>query len=110
VTPLRLALNYLEAFCSANIEALSELLADDLSFQGPFHTSGSAGEYLDALRSDPPEAAEFELLHSYEDAASACLVYQYTKPGVSVPMALMCKVRDGRISEILLIFDRMGFT
>ena len=110
MTPLQLALRYLEIFCSGkSVEALHELFTDDLVFRGPFHSSDSAKAYLDALRSDPPEAAEFELLHSYEDATSACLIYQYSKPGVSIPMAQMFKIRDGKICEILLIFDTRLF-
>lgn len=110
MTPRDLAMRYLEIFCSGqNIDMLRELLADDLSFRGPLHRSATAADYLEALRADPPQAAEFKLMGCYDDATSACLVYQYTKQGVCVPMAQMFKVRDGRISEILLVFDTGGF-
>jgi ketosteroid isomerase-like protein len=51
-----IALEYLRCFCAGDIDGLVPLLATDLSFKGTFHTYGSASEYVDSLRSDPPRS------------------------------------------------------
>lgn len=109
--PLQLALKYMEIFFSGeNIEELSQLLTNDFSFSGPFYKFDSAEDYIESLQSDPPEGFEYEIIRSFESKSSACLFYQFTKRGVSTPMAQMFEVSNGKISKVLLIFDTAAFT
>ncbi len=108
--PLQLALKYMEVFYSGgDMQALRPLLAEDFSFSGPFYTFESAEAYIDSLKADPPKEFEYEIIRSWEDDSSACLIYQFSKPGVSTPMAQMFQVKEGRISKILLVFDTGAF-
>jgi hypothetical protein len=111
MSPLELALKYMDLFFTGkNLEELLHFLADDLRFRGPFYEFDTAEAYVSALASDPPEGFEYEVLASFECGSSACLFYQFSKPGISVPMAQLFEVRDGKISRILLIFDTEAFT
>ncbi len=108
--PLELAMKYMEIFFSGkNIESLRDIFAADLSFCGPFYTFDSSEEYISSLISAPPEGFEYEIISSFESGTSACLIYCFTKPGISTPMAQFFETKDGTISKILLIFDSVVF-
>ena len=91
------------------LEELEELLADDLKFEGPLFKFGSAREYIDSLKADPPEGFGYQLIRAWEDETSACLVYMFSKPGVTTPMAQYFQTDGGRITRILLVFDTGAF-
>jgi hypothetical protein len=96
-------------FEGGDLDELTRLLAEDLIFSGPFFEFGTATDYIESLKADPPQGFEYDLVRSYEDESSACLVYRFSKPGVSTPMAQFFEVRNGRISRILLVFDTGAF-
>jgi hypothetical protein len=78
-------------------------------FCEPFYTFNSAEDYINALKSDPPKNFKYKIIASFEGKSSACLIYHFSKPGVNTPMAQFFKISDGKISEILLIFDTNAF-
>jgi len=110
MTPLDLALTYMNIFYDdGDIEALADILADDLIFEGPLFTFDSAGAYLASLREGPPEGMHYELIKTFADESSACLIYRFSKPGISTPMAQLFEVTSGKINKITLIFDSGPF-
>ena len=109
--PMELALKYMEIFFSGeNLEELGDLFAKDLTFRGPLYEFNSAEDYIDSLKSDPPQEFAYEILSSFESSSSARLVYRFTKPGVSTLMAQLFEVSDDKISKIVLVFDTSAFT
>lgn len=109
-TPLKLAESYMKAFFGpAPLEELEILLADELVFEGPFHQSRSAKEYLQALRDSPLDDAHYIIEKAYEDENSACLIYVFSKPGVKTRMVQTFEVADNRICKINLVFDARAF-
>lgn len=109
--PLELAMKFLEIFFSGrDPEELIPLLAPDLDFKGPLFRFDSSRTYVDALKKDPPVDSEYSLIHSFHKASSVCLIYQFSKPGVSVPMAQTFEIVDGKITSILLVFDSAAFS
>ena len=109
--PLELVNRYLEIFYSGeNIQDLSQLFTNDLKFNGPFYTFGSAKDYISSLLSDPPKDFKYSILYTYENETSACIIYQFSKPGVTLPMTQYFEVKNEKISKILLIFDTGKFT
>lgn len=88
---------------------MESILAEDMKFVGPFFRGESAQEYLAGLRKNPPAGMAFEVLHAYEDASSACVVYRFEKEEVSTPMAQIFEVQASKISAITLIFDSKEF-
>lgn len=110
MTPLDIALKYLDIFYSGkDISELSLLLADDLTFDGPLYKFNSANDYMDSLRKDPPQEMRFKLIKSFENKSYVCLIYQFSKPGISIPLAQMFKIDNNKICRILLIFDTKAF-
>ena len=110
MNPLDLALQYMDIFYSTReIDVLAPLLAENLVFQGPFYQFDSAEAYLASLRGDSRAGLTYSLIHSVADATSACLIYQFSKPGISTPMAQLFEIRGGKIKKIILIFDTKVF-
>ncbi|MEQ9216723.1 MAG: nuclear transport factor 2 family protein [Cyclobacteriaceae bacterium] len=84
MTPLELAKKYMQCvFKTGNLEELREILSDDLQFSGPFFNFDSADAYINSLREDPPKDFKYEIIKSYSDDSSVCLVYQFSKPGIT---------------------------
>ena len=109
--PLELANKYLEIFYSGkNIQDLSALFATDLKFNGPLYTFETSEAYINSLLSSPPKDFNYSILHSYENTTSACVIYQFSKAGVTLPMTQYFEVKNEKIRKILLIFDTAKFT
>lgn len=109
--PLALAESYMKSFFGqAPLEMMGSLLADDLIFEGPFHKSFTAKEYIDALMEDPPKDVHYILEKIYEDENSVCLIYVFSKQGVETRMVQTFEVVDEKICKINLVFDTNAFT
>ena len=108
--PLELALQYMDiVFRGKNMDALRPLFASDFTFKGPLYEFDTAEGYIQSLASDPLEGFDYQIIRAFEEESSACLVYQFSKPGVSVPMAQLFEIREDKISKILLVFDTGAF-
>ncbi len=108
--PLDLALEYMNVvFGGGDVGQLNNLLAEDCSFEGPFYHFENAADYIDSLKTDPPQDFGHTIIRAFQDETSACLVYQFSKPGVDTPMAQLFETDNGRISKILLVFDSAPF-
>ncbi len=109
--PFDLALRYMNIFYSgSDIEELSNILAKDLLFEGPSYTFDTADDYLDSLWKDPPEDMTYKIIESFENDSCACLIYKFSKEGISVPMVQLFEIDDDKISKFVLIFDTAAFT
>ncbi len=109
--PLELANKYMEVFYSGeSLDDLHQLFANEFSFKGPFYEFDTAEAYIESLKLNPPKDFNYKIIESYEKEESACLVYQFSKPGVSTLMAQMFEVTNEKISTILLVFDTASFT
>ncbi len=108
--PLQLAFEYMKIFYSGNdLDRLSDLLAVDFTFKGTIYNFDSAAGYIESLKSNPPIDFEYTVLQSYESESSACLIYEFSKPGVRTLMAQTFHIRGERISKMILIFDPRPF-
>ncbi len=108
---MELALQYMEIFFSGeDVGELIHLFSDDFTFRGPFYSFDSANDYVNSLKSDPPKGFEYTIIHSFENDSSACLIYQFQKPGICIPMAQVFEIDRGKISKILLVFDTGTFS
>lgn len=111
MSPLDLVLSYMEiVFDGTSVGALCPLLAEDCTFEGPFYQFDTAEAYIQSLEAEPPEGFEYRIIQTFERESSVCLVYHFSKPGISVPMAQVFEISEGKISKILLIFDTGAFT
>ncbi|MCU7933218.1 MAG: nuclear transport factor 2 family protein [Candidatus Thiodiazotropha sp. (ex Codakia rugifera)] len=111
MTPLELANRYMEIFYGGeSLDALASLFSDKFSFKGPFYEFNTAEEYIESLIANPPKELGYKIIEAYENNTSACLVYQFSKPGISTIMSQIFEVSNGKISRILLVFDTRAFT
>lgn len=109
--PLELAKRYMDIlFTEQSPDLLRELLTGDCVFEGPFYTFNTAAEYIASLKEDPPTGFDYELIKAFDNDHSACLVYQFKKPGISIPMVQTFEVTNEGISRILLVFDTAAFS
>ena len=111
MTPLKLANRYMEIFYGEEpIDRLDEILSEKFSFNGPFHEFNSSAEYIDSLKLDPPVGLDYKIIEAYENENSACLIYQFSKQGMSTIMSQIFEVCNGKISKVILVFDTGAFT
>lgn len=110
MSPLKLALKYMQSFYGEiPLDAMRPLLSEKLIFQGPFAEFNTASEYFDSLKKNPPKDAKYKILDVYENENSVCLVYEFSKPGLSTPMTQTFEVVGDKIRKIRLIFDTKAF-
>ena len=68
----------------------------------------SRSDYLDVLRSAPPASCRARVLSVTEGNDGIAVFWDYEKPGGTLTIAQLFGLRDGRISEIRLVFDTGG--
>ena len=108
--PLKLAQMYLDiVFKTGDFDQLQQILADDLKFSGPLYSFHTAGNYINSMKTDPPKDFEYKMIKTYQDNSSACLVYEFAKPGVSTIMTQTFEIEHNKIKSILLVFDTAAF-
>lgn len=103
------ALSYIDSFCHSDMAGLSELLADDLQFNGSLFQFHSRDEYLASLRENPPDESEYTILSITAESDSVAVFYLYEKPGQTPKLAQLFRFRGHKISHIDLVFDTRGF-
>ena len=108
MTNREVVLEFLRRFCSGEVDGLESLLAEDLQFSGPFHHFGSRYAYIQSLKDEPPEKCGCRVLSLAESGEDVCVFYEYEKSDQSITVAQLCKFKDRKISEILLVFDGRG--
>lgn len=96
-------------FDDGDLEELMEVFADEFHFSGPFYEFGSARAYVDALKAGPFRDYSYEIIGEFENGDSACVVFRFIKPGISVIMSEYFGVTNGKIGKILLVFDTAPF-
>jgi hypothetical protein len=96
---------YLECFCNADVAGLREVLDPGLHFSGPLHQFESASDYLASLQETRLEKSSYELIESAESENGVLVFYQYIKPTSTVLVAQLFRLHEGKINEILVVFD-----
>ena len=99
-------LRYLEIFKSAGpFEELEVLFHPTMRFRGPLFSADNAASYIEALRRDPPQGVDYDLISSFENDQEALLVIDFIKASERTPMVVWGKFSDDRIKALTLIFD-----
>ena len=103
-------LRYLELFCARKTEGMEQLFAPGLHFKGPLLETRSAAEYVEALQKDPGEPCIYEVVSLFEGPGEVCCFYDLIKPEGRVTLAQLFTFSEGKIAEILLVFDTGTFS
>ena len=102
MTAKETALAFIERFCSADLDGLERLLAPDLAFTGPLLQSGSAAEYIRALRFDPPEPAPYRIDLVQEESEKVFIKWSWHKSTGHLALEQSFEISDGRIRAVRL--------
>ncbi len=109
-TPKQIALAYHRAWTSHDMDAAMDYVAEDVvcdappgRMRGAAALRGFMGPFADMLTSS-------ELLAAYGDEGGAVVIYDTANRAVaSAPAAEFHQVRDGRITAMRIVFDRLPF-
>ena len=108
--PLDLVIKYMDIFYGEKDPLLlKNIFFFFFIFKGPFFKFNSAKDYIDSLLEAPPKDMSYKIIESFENENSACLIYSFTKGNVKSKMSQLFKVKDEKISEIILIFNTKDF-
>ncbi|WP_348788541.1 nuclear transport factor 2 family protein [Leifsonia sp. NPDC080035] len=106
----RLARRYIEAVGEGDLDAVDELLADDLS---AVFAGGRLGkpEWLAALRRLLPALVRNDIRDVFAEGDRGCVVYDFVTdtPAGAVPCVELITIRDDAIVSIELLLDRVAF-
>ena len=101
-----IALAFVRAFCSSDIPAIEELLADEFSLEGPLGSFDSREEYVSCLKSDPPVSGSYDIISVHESPECVSVYYNYQRGTVRMTIAQLFWIDNEKISRTLLVFDR----
>lgn len=108
--PIMVADEFFSAWTSGDFDRARELLADDLSFDGPFDTFSDPDTYLASLRRLSSVVIGADKLKSFADGDDACLIYDLRT--IPVPVARVCewyRISGDQIASISAVFDARPF-
>ena len=100
-----IAVEYLDQFCTGDVQGIEATLAPDFHLKGPLFEFHTRREYIEALTKNPPEPASYEVLDIAGGHGTVSVYYSYIKSTGSTIIAQLFRFSDGRISETLLVFD-----
>ena len=104
-----IALEFLRCFCAGDVDSLEPLLAEDVHFNGPLYKFDSRDAYLNSLKDGPLGKCGYRDLSVTESNDSVSVYYEYEKSDRVITIAQLFRFRNGKISELLLVFDGRGF-
>ena len=101
--------SYIQTVGARRLEDLRPLLTDDATFLfGDTRVHGREA-FIDAFRRLMPILDRTDISHTFVDGDEACVVYDFvtnTKVGAVLSVEHI-KLRDGRIAESTLVFERL---
>jgi len=105
-----IARTYIEAVGAHDLETVGGLLSDELAAVFAGGTIGKP-EWIAALGRLLPALVRNDVREVFADGDRACVVYDFVTdtPAGAVPCVELVTVREGRITAIELIFDRVAF-
>ena len=105
MTKKDVVLEYLKAFCSADLNHLKAVMADKFHLKGPFYEFHSRENYISSLKGNLAPNCTFEIIRLMEEGQDVSVFYHYIKPDTTVHIAQLFRLSNDKISETILIFD-----
>lgn len=97
--------DYLRCFGSGDIDGIAATLTEDAVIEGPLGRFCSRDEYVAALCADPPAATAITVTARIGTADEVAVFYTCDKPGGTLTIAQLFRLRAGLICGSLLVFD-----
>lgn len=110
MTPLETSLAYFRAWTGGDPHRAWQLLADDVVCHTPAGRISGRSAVAAFMGPFAGTLTHSELVHQHGDDHDAMLMYDTANAAVANARAAeLHRVRDGRITEIRIIFDRLPF-
>ena len=110
MTALATALAYHQAWTNHDFDHAMTYIAEDIVCHAPAGRLEGAEAFRAFMGPFVQSLKAAELLSSYGDDTNALLMYDTeTIPVPSAPGAELLTVRDGKITEMRIVFDRLPF-
>jgi predicted ester cyclase/limonene-1,2-epoxide hydrolase len=108
---VRIVQQFFGAIGQGDWDGARRLLADDLTFSGPFDTFSRADDYLAAIRGLAEIIETVHVQRLFVDGDDVCVLYDMVTrtPAGTAPIAEWHRVDAGRISAIRAYFDARPF-
>jgi ketosteroid isomerase-like protein len=105
--PAHLAHTYFEAWKNHDFAMVRALLADDVTFEGPFARIEGADAYRESLEQFTEMVTEVDIRHVFTDGPDVLTWYDLhtTEVADPVPVAHWLHVEDGLVSSLRVTFD-----
>ena len=97
---------YLDHFCRGDIDGVESTLADEFHLRGPLFEFDSREAYIQSLRDSPLEKASYRLLEISQGDDTVSVFYEYRKSSSSNLVAQFFRIKENKIVDTLLVFDR----
>jgi len=81
------ALEFINAFCETDLEALESLLSEDLQFVGSFFQFNTREEYINSLKNGALEKSHYALISVTDNPDHVAVFYKYIKPESELSVA-----------------------
>ncbi len=109
-TPKHIALAYHRAWTSGDMDAAMQYVAEDVVCDAPPGRLTGASALRSFMGPFASTLTSSGVLAAYGDEVSAVVIYDTANPAVaSAPAAELHEVRDGRITALRIVFDRLPF-
>ena len=112
-SPARVVRDYLDAFYGGDFEAARELLADDVTFRGPFVEVDNAEAFLASAQPLRSIVSGHRLIKQWQDNDQVSTLYEMNleTPAAtgSVLVSESNAIREGKIASASLVFDTEAF-
>lgn len=110
MTPLDTVLAYYKAWTSHDFDLAMTYVSDDIVCHAPAGQLTGAEAFRAFMEPFSQILVSSEIIGAYGDKTSAMLMYgTSTRPVADAPGAEFHTVRDGKIVELRIIFDRLPF-
>jgi hypothetical protein len=107
-TPHDIAIAYLDAVSKKELDRVERLLHPDVQFTGPAMKSGSAREFLVALRRIGAIHVRNDVRRVFADGNEVCVIYDFvTDTAGALPAIEWLRIEGGRIRSIQLYYDQV---
>jgi ketosteroid isomerase-like protein len=102
--------DFFDAWTSKDFARARSLLADDVSFEGPIDRFSDADRYVASLRQLSGIVTGAEKQKVFVDGDDVCVIYDLkTAPIPNSRTCEWCRVRDGKIASVSVVFDARPF-
>jgi hypothetical protein len=103
-----IALAYLDAAGKNQLDRLSELVAQDVSFVGPMTSTTGRDALVAALKRISAVHVENEIKRVFSDGNEVCVIYDFVTDTMGkLPTIEWLQIDDGKIRSIKLYYDQV---